>query len=84
MLGRRRPEQDDSARDVLDRAVSMLRQYQRAGMPALPVEEVLAMLGAGPETVPVPQAPPPRDPQADPLTGARWAGPPGSAPPESS
>jgi hypothetical protein len=72
----------DKAREVLDRAVGLLRRYERAGATALPVADVLEMLGAGPDEAAPAQAPS-RDPRADPLTGARWAGPPGSTPPES-
>lgn len=71
---------DPRAGERLDRAVAVLRRYQRAGADVVPVADMLEMLGAGPETVPVPQASS-RDPGADPLTGAMWAGPPGSAPP---
>lgn len=71
---------DDEARQVVDRAVAALRQHQRAGEASVPVTDVLAMLGADPDTSPPPLARS-RDPLADPMTGARWAGPPGSAPP---
>jgi hypothetical protein len=61
---------EDRAREHLDRAVAVLRRYQRAGAAVLPVEDMLEMLGAGPETGPSPEVPA-RDPQADPLTGCR-------------
>jgi hypothetical protein len=59
--------------------MGMLRAYQRQGLTAVPVEDVLDLLGAGPE-VPPPQAQP-HNPRVDKLTGALWAGPPGSLPP---
>jgi len=67
------PPRDDRARETLDRAVGLLRRYERAGAAELPVAVVLEMLGAGPEagtreTVP-------RDPRADPLTGCLPATP---------
>jgi hypothetical protein len=76
---RRGSEREDGARarEVLGRAVTALREAERNGTTSVPVAEMLRLLGAYPEAVPVP----PRDPEADPLTGARWAGPPGSAPP---
>ena len=79
-LRRRSPAQDEEtgARRALDRAVAMLRQYHRDGLTVVSIEDVLTLLGAEPVTVP---KEPPRDPRADPLTGAMWAGPPGSAPP---
>jgi hypothetical protein len=66
-LRRRTRERGDSAAVALDRAVALLRGYQRAGATEVPVADVLEMLGAGPETV----APPEKtlDPRADPLTG---------------
>jgi hypothetical protein len=80
-LFRWRAEQEDGAQALkaVERTVAILRSYQRAGAVEVPVADVLEMLGAGPETVPVPQVP--LDPAADPMTGAKWAGPPGSAPP---
>jgi hypothetical protein len=79
---RKRTSQEEGARarSVLDRAVLALREAERNGTGTVAVADMLRILGAYPEPVPVPQAP--RDPGADPLTGARWAGPPGSAPPE--
>jgi hypothetical protein len=72
--------EDARAGERLERAVAVLKRYQRAGADVVPVADVLEMLGAGPETVPEPEMPS-RDPRADPLTGARWAGAPGTAPP---
>lgn len=79
---RRRGQREDRAREVLDRAVAVLRQRQRDGTATAPVAEMLALLGADPENAPAPMTQY-RDPRADPLTGARWAGAPGSAPPGS-
>lgn len=77
-----RPGRDDAkARETLDRAVGILRGYERAGAREVPVADVLELLGAAPQD-PVPQARA-RDPLADPMTGARWAGAPGSSPPGS-
>lgn len=59
----------------------MLRQYQRNGLTMVAIEDVLTLLGTDPDTAPPPPKEPPRDPRADPLTGAMWAGPPGSMPP---
>jgi hypothetical protein len=73
---RRSPDQDQGearARAILGRAVAELDRRDRSGITVIPVRDVLALLGA---------APPPRDPHADPITGARWAGAPGSSPPE--
>lgn len=68
------------AQESLDRAVSLLRRYQRSGVTVVEVTDVLRVLGADPETDPPPMS---RylPPGSDPLTGAMWAGPPGSAPP---
>jgi hypothetical protein len=74
------PSEDARAGERLERAVAVLRRYQRAGADVVPVADVLEMLGAGTETT-VPEASS-RDPRADPLTGAMWAGAPGTAPPE--
>jgi hypothetical protein len=79
---RSQPKDDAPARVALDRAVAVLRSCQRSGLTAVPVTDVLEMLGAGPGAVPPPGAAP-RAPGTDPLTGTRWAGPPGSAPPGS-
>ena len=65
---------DDRARETLDRAVGLLRRYERAGAEALPVSVVLEMLGAGTE-VGTSERAPARDPRADPLTGCLPAGP---------
>jgi hypothetical protein len=56
----------DDARQVLDQAIAELARCQREGTSAVYVADVLALLGAGP---PATQAPPPPDPQADPITG---------------
>lgn len=82
---RRAAVQDAEARAqrVLDRAVAALRMYHRNGMDKVSIEDVLALLGVEAEAVPEQQREPERVPGADPLTGALWAGPPGSAPPGS-
>lgn len=83
MQRRRRaaPQEDEAqARKSLERATAMLRQYVRSGLTMVAIEDVLTLLGAEPDSAPVPEEPP-RDPRADPLTGAMWAGPPGSTPP---
>jgi hypothetical protein len=60
----------------------MLRQYARNGLTMVAIEDVLQLLGTGEPAAPSPPLKePPRDPLDDPLTGARWAGPPGSMPP---
>jgi hypothetical protein len=79
-FGRKAAAGEAKARQALGRAAAALRRYQRRGIPSLTAGEALELPGAGPETVPVP-AMTPRDPLADPLTGAKWAGPPGSSPP---
>ena len=71
---------DSRARETVERATAVLRSCQRNGITMIQVADVLSMLGAGTETAPVPEVPP-RDPLADAMTGAKWAGPPGSAPP---
>ena len=79
---RRAPAQEeDGARRALERATAMLRQYERSGLTMVAIEDVLSLLGAPPEAEAEPVRQPPRDPRADPLTGAMWAGPPGSSPP---
>ena len=78
---RRRGGRHDGSREVLDRAVAELRRCQREGITTVHVAEVLGLLGADAEAGPPPMAQY-LDPQADAMTGARWAGPPGSAPPE--
>lgn len=70
--------EEDGARRALERATAMLAEYQGNGLTMVAIEDVLGLLGAEPEPEP---APPQRDPRADPLTGAMWAGPPGSSPP---
>lgn len=78
--GRRRPAGDD-AQARLDRAVAVLRSCQAAGIVMVATQDVLGLLTAsGTVSGPAPQ-PPPRDPRVDPVTGARWAGPPGTLPP---
>lgn len=58
----------------------MLQAYRRNGLTVVAIEDVLTLLGTDPDSAPEPQGTP-RAPGADPLTGAMWAGPPGSAPP---
>ena len=67
-----------------ERTIGMLRAYQRGGQATVAIEDVLDLLGQDPETAPrQPEArrAQARDPREDPLTGAMWAGPPGSSPP---
>lgn len=66
---------------VLERTVGMLRAYQRGGQGVVSIEDVLDLLGHDPAAPSEAAKAPPRDPLDDPLTGARWAGPPGTAPP---
>jgi hypothetical protein len=66
-LRRRTRERGDSDAVALDRAVALLRGYQRAGATEVPVADVLEMLGASPEAAPATEVPV-RDPAADPLT----------------
>ena len=73
--GRKRAA-DDAAREVLDRTVVLLRRYERAGATALPVADVLEMLGAGTEPAPGSAERLLRDPGDDPMTGCRPAGAP--------
>jgi hypothetical protein len=61
------PHQDE-AQQSLDRAVAILRGYQRAGAEAVSVDDVLRLLGAEAEEGPAPLAEY-LDPQADALTG---------------
>jgi len=61
------PHQDE-AQHSLDRAVTILRGYQRAGAEAVNVDDVLRLLGAEAEEGPAPLAEY-LDPDADPLTG---------------
>jgi hypothetical protein len=72
-------EDESHARVTVERAVTVLKSCQRNGITMVQVADVLSMLGGGPEPVPVTDAP--LDPLADAMTGAKWAGPPGSAPP---
>lgn len=65
----------------LERTAGMLRAYQRGGQEAVAIEDVLDLLGQDPEAPPEARQAQPRHPLDDPLTGARWAGAPGSAPP---
>ena len=75
------PQQAEArAQRALDRAVTTLQSYHRDGLTMVSIEDVLTLLGTAPDSVPVLREPP-RDPRADPLTGALWAGPAGSAPP---
>ena len=60
---------EDSAREVIARAVAVLRQDQAHGVTEVPVADVLRLLGAEEEAETAP--PPPRDPLADPMTGCR-------------
>ena len=59
----------------------MLLSYRRNGLTTVSIEDVLTLLGTATDPAEVPREPPPRDPLVDGLTGAMWAGPPGSAPP---
>jgi hypothetical protein len=67
----RRPAPRDESRETIDRAVVMLRRFQRAGERELPITEMLTLLGAAPEAETGPGPAPGRDPLADPLTGCR-------------
>jgi hypothetical protein len=73
-------EAEAKAQKALDRAVAVMQMYRRSGMDTVSIEDVLALLGAEPDAVPE-RPEPVRVPGADPLTGALWAGPPGSSPP---
>ncbi len=73
------PADETRAQRALDRATGMLRRYQASGLTMVAIEDVLELLGTGPGTPPARQQAP--DPRADPLTGAMWAGPPGTSPP---
>ena len=73
------PQQGETrAQRRLERAVLMLEQYRRNGLTTVSIEDVLVMLGTDPGPEPARVS---RDPRADPLTGALWAGPPGTMPP---
>lgn len=77
MRTRRRTAGESDPRTVLDHAVAVLEEYRRSGEETVTVTAVLALLkGAR-----APQPEPPRDPRADPMTGALWAGPAGTSPP---
>jgi len=79
--GRAVPQEGEArAQRALGRAAAMLRDYQKNGLTMVAIEDVLTLLGTDPDTPP-PLREPPRDPRADPLTGAMWPGPPGSMPP---
>jgi hypothetical protein len=65
----------------LGRTAAMLRAYKRGGADMVAVEDVLDMLGQDPDVPQPASREPPRDPRADPLTGAMWPGPAGSSPP---
>lgn len=67
------------ARKALDRATATLQHYQRSGLTVVAIEDVLSLLGDPPQQAAIRE--PARDPRADPLTGALWAGAPGSLPP---
>jgi hypothetical protein len=82
------PQQSETqALRRLDRAVAMLEHYQRSGLTVVAIEDVLGLLGSDPAssagTGRDRRTGVPRDPRADPHTGALWAGPPGSLPPGS-
>jgi hypothetical protein len=72
-------EREARARRALDRTAAMLQAYRRNGLTMVAIEDVLTMLGTDPDAASPRQ--PLRDPRADPLTGAMWAGPPGTLPP---
>jgi hypothetical protein len=72
-------------RQAIQRTLDAMVTLLEAGHTEVPIERVVRLLGrelqkAGPGGTPSSGSAPP-DPQADPLTGARWAGPPGSSPP---
>jgi hypothetical protein len=64
-----------------ERATGMLRSYRLGGQNTVAIEEVLDLLGQDPAAQGEARKAPPRDPLVDELTGARWAGPPGTSPP---
>lgn len=70
-------EADSRAREAVERVTAVLRSCQRSGITMVQVTDVLSMLGAGPGATERLL----RNPLADPMTGAKWAGPPGSTPP---
>lgn len=65
----------------LERTAGMLRAYQRQGITMISIEDVLDLLGQDPAAPQDTRKAVPRDPREDPLTGAMWAGPPGTSPP---
>ena len=65
---------------VVERTAGMLRAYKAGGIHTVTVEDVLTLLGEDPDTAPPPPQSTPADPLDDPVTGARWAGPPGTGP----
>jgi hypothetical protein len=67
-------------RQVIGRTEAVLEDRARRGETHVLIEEVRDLLGIRPPGAP-PVPPPPADPLVDPMTGARWAGPPGSSPP---
>lgn len=71
-------DEETQARRTLERATAALHHYQCSGLTVVAIEDVLSLLGDAPQPA-VPE--PARDPRADPLTGALWAGAPGSLPP---
>jgi hypothetical protein len=75
-------EQWHRASQQLERTAAMLRVYQRGGQVMVAVEDVLDLLGQDPAAAePQARKEPGGHPHDDPLTGARWPGPPGSTPP---
>ena len=75
-------EAEARAQRALDRAAAMLLEYRRNGLSMVSIEDVLTLLGTDPDTMPE-RREPVRMPGADPMTGALWAGPPGTSPPGS-
>lgn len=61
--------------------MAILRAYQRGGQSMMSAEDLLDLLGQDPDAPAGAPKAAAADPLDDPLTGARWAGPPGSAPP---
>ena len=60
--------------------MTILRAWQRGGQATISTEDMLDLLGQDPDTPPGAPKAAARDPLDDPLTGARWAGPPGTGP----
>lgn len=73
-------EQWKRSHAVLERTAGMLRAYQKGGQDTVSIEDVLDLLGQDPETAQQAAKAQPRHPLDDPLTGARWAGAPGTSP----